>query len=299
VSTTTELWPRASALLTQAVTGKPVLASLVGVSTYATSVTPRSALSTPVAIRQALERFSTWSYRDQLDLLAHVEVLDLGDVADPDGLGGEDRVADALAAVPASSALTLVLGGDNAATWLCLRALMTQQPWGLITLDAHLDMREGRSNGSPVRQLLAEGLSGAHVVQVGLSDFANSAHYAAAAAQSGAHAITRHAVRERGVAAVAEEALAIAGATGRRIYVDLDVDVVDRAAVPGCPASVPGGLSADELREFAYVLAQDPRVGVIDITEIDVARDSADERTVRLGALLVLEALAGRVRKTQ
>ena len=38
---------------------------------------------------------------------------------------------------------------------------------------------------------------------------------------------------------------------------------------------------------------------VIDITEIDVERDSADERTVRLAALLVLEVLAGVRRRIQ
>ena len=31
----------------------------------------------------------------------------------------------------------------------------------------------------------------------------------------------------------------------------------------------------------------------LDITEIDVERDSDDERTIRLAALLVLEALSG------
>jgi len=51
--------------------------------------------------------------------------------------------------------------------------------FGLITLDAHLDMRDGRSNGSPVRQLLEEGLDGRHVVQVGLGDYTNSPAYAA------------------------------------------------------------------------------------------------------------------------
>ena len=31
----------------------------------------------------------------------------------------------------------------------------------------------------------------------------------------------------------------------------------------------------------------------LDITEIDASRDSEDQRTIRLGALLVLEAVAG------
>ena len=37
----------------------------------------------------------------------------------------------------------------------------------------------------------------------------------------------------------------------------------------------------------------DPRVSAIDITEIDATADAPDGRTVRLAALLVLEAAAG------
>jgi len=55
----------------------------------------------------------------------------------------------------------------------------------------------------------------------------------------------------------------------------------------------PGGISADELRQMAFHAAHSPRVRSIDITEIDAAADSADGRTVRLGALLVLEAACG------
>ncbi len=70
-------------------------------------------------------------------------------------------------------------------------------------------------------------------------------------------------------------------------------------AVPGCPAAAPGGLSADEMRRFVRAVAVQHGVSAIDITEIDVERDSADERTVRLAALLVLEVLAGVRRRIQ
>jgi formiminoglutamase len=56
---------------------------------------------------------------------------------------------------------------------------------------------------------------------------------------------------------------------------------------------VPGGLSARELLRAAYIAAADHRVRAIDITEIDASRDAADERTVRLAALCVLEIAAG------
>jgi formiminoglutamase len=40
-------------------------------------------------------------------------------------------------------------------------------------------------------------------------------------------------------------------------------------------------------------------VQALDFTEIDVERDSADQRTVRLAAVLVLEALSGVVRREE
>ncbi|TSA20807.1 MAG: formimidoylglutamase, partial [Actinomycetales bacterium] len=124
-------------------------------------------------------------------------------------------------------------------------------------------------------------------------DFANSAEYSQRAKKYGIKVISRAKMRNKSVKKVINEALKIAGAGGREIYVDLDVDVCDRSVAPACPASVPGGISADEIREAMRLLASDKRVRAIDITEIDAALDAPDQRTIRLAALLVLEAAAG------
>jgi formiminoglutamase len=87
--------------------------------------------------------------------------------------------------------------------------------------------------------------------------------------------------------------MVVAGAGGRPVYVDIDVDAADRSVVPGSPAAAPGGLSADEMRRFVRAVTHGAQVSAIDITEIDVQLDSEDQRTVRLAALLVLEALVG------
>jgi formiminoglutamase len=47
------------------------------------------------------------------------------------------------------------------------------------------------------------------------------------------------------------------------------------------------------LRQAANLAGSDSRVRAIDITEIDASLDADDQRTVRLAALLVLEAAAG------
>jgi len=289
---TDERWPSAASLLV----GDPHTGlcniPLLGVHTYATSVSARSPIPTATAIRGALNYYATYSIADDIDLLDHVRLLDRGDIHEPDGRGA---IALSQALSRASNEPWILLGGDNALTWHALRALAGHDlaEWGLITFDAHLDLREGRSNGSPVRQLLAEGLPGAHVVQIGLADFSNSAHYASVAREAGVTLMTRDAIRQRDIASVVAEALEVAGAGGRPVYVDIDVDVCDRSAVPGCPAAAPGGLSADELRRAVRTVAADSRVRALDVTEIDVTRDAADGRTGRLGALLVLEAALG------
>jgi formiminoglutamase len=190
--------------------------------------------------------------------------------------------------------LLIALGGDNSITHSVVRGMWGDlSAVGLITLDAHHDVRDGNSNGSPVWQLIQAGLSGANVIQIGISDFANSREYSERAKEYGITIVNREFLRKRPMVEVIQEALEIASAGGKEIYVDLDVDVCDRAVAPACPASLPGGISADELRIAARVACADSRVRGIDITEIDVSIDSPDQRTIRLAALLILEAATG------
>jgi formiminoglutamase len=240
-------------------------------------------------VRAALARYSTWAESSGIDLRS-VRAVDLGDVIDPDGIAGEARTEAAARAWVGG--LLIALGGDNSITYPVARGLGAN---GLVTLDAHHDLRDGTSNGSPVQRLLQNGFDGRRVVQIGISDFANSPQYAARARDHGIRIIHRDEVEARGIAAVMADALAtVAEGVGRpRIHVDLDVDVCDRAVVPACPAAAPGGLSAYQLRRAARAAGADPRVVGIDLAEVDAAADAADGRTVRLVALCVLEAMAG------
>ena len=162
---------------------------------------------------------------------------------------------------------------------------------GLITFDAHHDLRDGVSNGSPVRRLIEAGLPGTSVVQIGINDFSNSPQYAARAKELGVHVIPRAAMRNRSADSVMDEALSKLGS--KKLHVDIDMDVCDRSVVPACPAAAPGGISADELRQFAFLVGKAHQVVSADITEIDALADSADGRTVRLGALTILELANG------
>jgi len=267
---------------------QPVDLGLLGVPAHSTSISTTGAHLTPGAVRDALRRFSTWATSMQSDLRA-LAVADLGDVPEPDGAAGEERTRAMLSGW--TGRLLVALGGDNSITYAVSRAMNAD---GLVTLDAHHDVRDGQSNGSPVARLIDAGLDGRRVVQIGISDYANSREYADRAHDFGITVIHRDEVQQRGIAEVTRNALDLAGAGhGSRVHVDLDVDVCDQAVAPACPASLPGGLSAYELRQAARIAGSDPRVVSVDLVEVDVTRDGPDLRTVRLVAACVLEAAAG------
>ena len=266
--------------------------ALVGLPTFSTSLSATNANETPAAVRAALRYYSEFTDRP-LDLA----FADYGDAVDPDG--DEDAATGLIARAAAASRLVVALGGDNAAT--VPAALGT---WGariaaagLVTLDAHHDLRDGRSNGSPVRRLIEAGLAGSRVVQVGIADFANSADYAARAADLGITVVRRGTLLTRPIADVMNEALELAASGGGPVHVDLDVDVCDRSVAPACPASVPGGIAAHELRAAARAAGAHSAVESIDLVEVDATADAPDGRTVRLVALCVLEAAAGLSRR--
>lgn len=290
------LWPRAADWIVPAAEKTPAAdLALLGVPASESSITPTGAHATPAAIREALQRYSTYSASLGVDV-SILTAVDLGDVAEPDGTAGERRVHSAVAGA-SRARLLLALGGDNSITYSVMTGLWPTaeelRNVGLITVDAHFDLRDGVSNGSPVRRLLEAGLPGENVVQLGIADFSNSSAYAKRAADAGITVISRDDFSRRPLEHIAGYALDRAGQGGRAVYVDLDLDACDRSVAPGCPSAAPGGFSAEEMRRFAFVFGHDPRVRAIDITEVDATTDALDGRTVRLAALLVLEAAAG------
>jgi formiminoglutamase len=245
--------------------------AIVGVPTHLTSLSATNAHETPAAVREALQRYS---------LDSSVSIVDVGDMFGPIDIDAD---------------LVIAIGGDNSATLPVAigrwgEAIRTA---GLVTVDAHHDLRDGASNGSPVRQLIEAGLGGERIVQIGIEPLANSAAYRQRAERLGITIVTRDELRRRPMEDVMAEALEYASMFGGPVHVDLDVDVCDRSVAPACPASVPGGISALELRTAARVAGAHPSVVSIDLVEVDATADAPDGRTVRLVALCILEAIAG------
>ena len=286
-------WPNISDLLVGTESGAPV--GLVGAPLAAGSVTPGGCDQAPELLRQTLLRIGRYDIETGRQI--STRIADRGDV-EIAGLSIDQATAPIRDAVQFSAslhALTLLVGGNNAVTRPGVLGLgLPLEKVGLITLDAHFDMRDlhqGLSNGNPVRALIADGLPGANIAQVGLASFANSEVMHRDAVAAGNLVVTIGEVRLNGIERAIERALAHV-AHCEAIAVDCDIDVIDRAQFPAAPGARPGGMAATDFFKAVRYLASDVRVRVIDLTEWDPPLDPTDLSALT-AARWVAECLAG------
>jgi len=288
-------WPPAGVWLTGE-SAHPDLV-VVGVPSSRASLTPSRADLTPLELRRRLNRFSTFHGELGVDF-SSVAVRDVGNWAVSE-LGAVPLIGELmrLAGGLPSARLKLYIGGDNAIT----RPLVAAQSddlsdVGVITFDAHHDVRSlenGPSNGTPIRGLIEEhGLPGQNVVQIGIHSFANSAEYRAYCDDAGITTVTIDQVERIGMKATIDVALGRLGATCKSIYVDVDIDVLDRVFAPACPGARPGGLSVRQLADGVARCAAHHSVTAMDFVEVDAAAD-IDHQTLDVTAHVMLSAIAG------
>jgi arginase len=218
-------------------------------------------------------------------------------------------LADAVAEAIAARALPVVLGGDHAiaiGTWGGVARGLRRAPFGLIWMDAHLDAHtlettpsmnaHGMSaavllgHGSP--EFLAVGggaLRSEHLCYVGVRSY-EAAEWALLR-RLGVRIFYMEEVRERGLAAVMAEALAIVTRGTRGFGLTIDLDGFEPADVPGVGLPVAGGLRGAETAVVLRGIARDPRLRALEIVEYAPALDR-DQRTAQLVLDLLASALA-------
>ncbi|MFZ0013338.1 MAG: agmatinase family protein [Acidimicrobiia bacterium] len=288
-------WPRAGVWLAREDSSPDLL--VVGVPSSRSSLIDSRADLAPLQMRERLDRYSTFDGELKIDF-GKVTVRDLGNWA----VSGIDPVPliDALRGLASNlpdSTLKIFIGGDNAIT----RPLVSAQGddlsrVGLITFDAHHDVRsldDGPTNGNPIRGLVEEhGLPGRNIVQIGVHSFSNSETYRRYCDDAGIITMTVGHVEQVGMRETVGTALGRLEAHCDSIYVDVDIDVLDRVFAPGCPGARPGGLTVRQLAEGVSRCAAHPTITAMDFVEVDPTADPA-QQTTDIMAHLFLTAVAG------
>lgn len=301
-------WFRASEWLTEttrrANADSHVALSILGAPLRRGSITPGRCDLAPQAIRAATARFSVYDLEDERELTI-LNVRDCGDanVAELSPAEAFATLSEAAREALSKAHALVILGGDNSVTRAGVHAMTNAETTlarcGLLTLDAHFDLRdtrEGLTNGNPVRALLEDGLPGANVVQVGIQSFANSRRYHEVAKDAGIRIIAAGEVHRRGVEDAMSDALARLSTRVDAIYFDLDLDVMDRAFAPATPGSRPGGLTPHDVRRAARICGSHAKVRAMDLVEIDPTKDINDITSMTAAACL-LEFASGAMKR--
>ncbi len=218
-----------------------------------------------------------------------------------------ERLAHEVAAVLRVGHFPLVVGGDHSCaigTWSGVhRVLADRGPVGLIWIDAHMDSHtfattpSGQIHGMPLAALLGHGeaaltaIDGAeaklrpeHVCLIGVRSY--EAGEAALLHRLGVRVFDMEEVRQRGLAAVFDAALAIVRHGTAGFGVSVDLDALDPAEEPGVTTPVPGGLRRGELAAALSHLRGDPAFVAMEIVEYNPQQDRGHATADAAGALV-------------
>lgn len=213
-----------------------------------------------------------------------------------------DQIAGIVGAILGQGAFPLVLGGEHALTAGAVRPFVQGEgeggPLTVLHLDAHADLRDGYlgepfSHAAAMRRVLDH--PGVEIVSLGLRSL--SAEEWDDLNGAVGERVQVYWARER--AGWDLDALA-ARLEGRRIYVSLDVDVLDPAAMPATGTPEPGGLSFEEVCRLLRLAARAGTIVGADIVELApmAGFHAADFTAAKLAYKLLAYALSDAPRGT-
>ncbi|WP_064091897.1 formimidoylglutamase [Rossellomorea aquimaris] len=275
--------------------------AILGAPLSKPSISHSGASFAPDAIRKCLNSFTTYNIEKGTDLAeANKKIIDFGDITmHPTSIEDcHERIYQSVKEVANSNAapFTIILGGDHSITTSAVKAIKeTKGTVGIIQFDAHHDLRNtddgGPTNGTPFRRLIEGGhIQGEHLIQIGIRNYANAKAYHDYAIEKGVTVYTMKDVRQHPITDIITKSLQQLQDKVDTIYLSVDMDVLDQAYAPGCPAIGPGGMHPDTLSEAIETALVHPKVEMMDIVEIDPTLDVRD-MTSRRAALIILELL--------
>lgn len=206
----------------------------------------------------------------------------------------------------------ITIGGDHSIAIGSLSGIAKayrkrNETLGLIYFDAHADMNtpdttpSGNIHGMPLAVLLGYGAP--ELVNLGgfarKFDPALCAHVGARdidagerefIRKTGVRFFTMREIDERGLSAVIDDAISIAGQGSAGFAVTFDVDVLDPGDAPGSGTLVRGGLSYREAHLAMEKIADSGKMRCLEVVEINTTLD-INNRTAQLGVELVLSGL--------
>jgi agmatinase len=261
----------------------------------------------PRAVRTANYQPPDWHLDLEVAPLEELVVVDYGDAACMPGMAEPSHAAirDRVHEVASRGIVAMVIGGDHSITWPSATAVAAAHApgtVGIVHFDAHADTGSSPwgnlySHGAPMRRLIESGaVPGRNFVQVGLRGYWPGPDTFAWMREQGMRWHRMDELVTRGVEAVIDQAIAEALDGPERIYLSIDIDVLDPGFAPGTGTPEPGGMQpVDLLRAIRRVVLSTEMVAM-DVVEVSPPYDHADITAQNANRCLLeaLSALAAR-----
>ncbi len=235
-----------------------------------------------------------------VDWSSVLRVVDYGDAAivPADPLRSHRAIEEIVGEVARAGVLPVVLGGDHSISEPEIRALAALHgPVGLIHFDTHTDTGAEVfgvefSHGTPMYRLVRDGrVVGTRYVQIGLRGYWPGEAEFTWQAQHGITSLFMHDVRDLGIRAVVEQALATVGEGPA--FLSVDIDVLDPAFAPGTGTPEPGGMTSSDLLWAVRTIAASVDLVGMDVVEVAPTAIGSADVTALVAERVVRETLTG------
>ena len=238
---------------------------VLGVPFDVTSTYRSGAKFAPLAIRDASQNVECYSFRTGVDV-EELKIHDLGDLhvaADVELTLG--RLALVSQDLFEAEKVPVFIGGEHTITLGVMRSL---KDVAVVSFDAHLDLRDdylGLSvSHTTFMRRIKEDVNPSKILEIGTRAVCREElDYAK---EAGIDYLTTHQIRKDGVKKTAEKIKRVLGGC-EKVYVTIDMDVLDPAFVPAVPNPEPEGLDTATLLDLLEAVCERRVVG-FDVVEV-------------------------------
>lgn len=243
----------------------------------------------PQAIRDASMNIETYSYRYKVDT-EKLRIDDLGDLAVVHGDTGETLkiLEKAISDLSPLDAPLFMMGGEHTMTIAAVKSL---KPDLFVVFDAHTDMRDEylgfKLSHATVSRRVAEYLGPEKILQVGVR--ASCREEIEYIRSNGIATISALEILSDGLEEAASE-IAKRVKSANKVYVSVDLDVLDPAYMPGVGNPEAEGISTHVLLDLLDRAVEANLVG-FDVMELNPVYDLSGASSIT-AAKILLEAIS-------
>jgi agmatinase len=222
-----------------------------------------------------------------VEIFDHLNVVDYGDAITSHGMWEASRQAiyDRVSEVTTRGIVPVVLGGDHSVTYPAVTAVCEHHGFGnvaMIHFDAHADTAyslEGNmaSHGAMMRRIIESGaIPGDRFLQLGLRGYWPGEEDQKWMRENNLKHYMMQEFWERGIMPVIDDVIADAKKRAPKVYISIDIDVLDPGFAPATGTPEPGGFAPIDLLRIIRRLSLELDVVGFDVMEVAPAYDHAD-----------------------